>query len=49
MFGQTPVKIGFEGNYYFEQPDAFGPEWMFGLNLTPVVPNVFEKLIRGGN
>lgn len=47
MLGRMPLKIELEGNYYFERPDAFGPEWMFGLSLTPVVPNVIEKWIRG--
>ena len=46
-FGNTPLKIELELNYYVEQPDAFGPEWMVGLNLTPVVPNFIEGWIRG--
>ena len=45
--GSTPLKIELELNYYIEQPDAFGPEWMIGLNITPVVPNVIEGWIRG--
>jgi len=47
MFGRTPVKFQFEVNYYVTQADAFGPEWMIGLNITPVVPNVIESWIRG--
>ncbi len=46
-FGNTPLKIELELNYYVEQPDAFGPEWMVGLNLTPVVANFIEGWIRG--
>jgi len=47
MFGTTPVKLELEVNYYVEQPDAFGPEWMVSLNITPVVTNVINKWIRG--
>ncbi len=47
MLGKTPVKIAVEVNYYVEQRDAFGPEWMIGLNITPVVPNFIEKWVRG--
>ena len=45
--GNTPLKVELEINYYVDQPDAFGPEWMIGLNLTPVVPNFIESWIRG--
>ncbi|HEY5738682.1 MAG TPA: hypothetical protein VIW27_03095 [Gammaproteobacteria bacterium] len=44
-FGKTviangqPWKLSFELNYYVEQADAFGPEWMLGFNVTPVVEN----------
>lgn len=34
-----PWKIGVEINYFADQPDAFGPEWMVGLDITPVVEN----------
>jgi len=47
MFGNTPVKLELEINYYVEQPDAFGPQWMLGFNATPVVTNVIEKWVRG--
>jgi len=46
-WGSTPVKIELDANYYVEQPDAFGPEWMVGLNITPVVPNFINNWIRG--
>ena len=45
--GNTPVKLELEANYYVEQPDAFGPEWMIGFNITPVVPNFIESWVRG--
>jgi hypothetical protein len=44
--GDTPVGIDFEMNYYVSQPDAFGPKWMFALNITPVVPNFINNWIR---
>jgi hypothetical protein len=46
-WGNTPVKLELELNYYVEQPDAFGPEWMVGFNITPVVPNFINNWIRG--
>jgi len=49
MFGTTPVKLELEINYYVEQPDAFGPEWMIGFNVTPVVPNFIESWIKGND
>lgn len=45
--GGVPVKFEFEVNYYVDQPDAFGPEWMIGLNITPVVNNFINDWIRG--
>jgi len=47
IFGKMPVKLALEVNYYLEQPDAFGPEWMIGFNFTPVVPNILDKWIKG--
>jgi hypothetical protein len=32
---------------YIEQPDLFGPEWMIGFSITPVVPNIFDRWIKG--
>jgi len=46
-FGSTPVKLELEANYYVEQPDAFGPRWMIGFNITPVVSNFIESWIKG--
>jgi hypothetical protein len=45
--GDVPVNFEFEANYYVSQPDAFGPKWMFALNITPVVPNFINNWIRG--
>ena len=47
MIGKTPVKLAAEANYYVQQPDAFGPKWMVGINITPVVPNVIDTWLRG--
>lgn len=38
--GGLPLRIALEANYYVEQADSLGQDWMFGFNLTPVVPNV---------
>jgi hypothetical protein len=35
-----------EINYYVAQTDAFGPEWMIGFNVAPVVENVFASLFK---
>ena len=34
-----PWKFGGELNYYVEQPDAFGPDWMVVFSFGPVVVN----------
>jgi hypothetical protein len=47
MFGNTPVKLELEVNYFVEQPDAFGPEWLVKFIITPVVPNFIEQWIKG--
>lgn len=44
--GNTPVKLEVEANYYVQQPDAFGPRWMIGFNITPVVPNFLDAWFR---
>jgi len=37
--GGRPWKLAMELNYYVEQPDLFGPDWMIGFSVTPVVKN----------
>ena len=46
-FGNTPTRIQLEVNYYPDswRPDAFGPEWFVGLNITPVVNNPFQRFV----
>jgi hypothetical protein len=41
--GGRPWKIGGEINYYVEQPDAFGPEWMISFSIAPVVKNALAE------
>ena len=47
IFDKMPVKFEIEVNYFVEQPDAFGPEWLVSFNITPVVPNFIEQWIKG--
>lgn len=34
-----PWKFAIELNYYVDQNDSFGPDWMIGINIAPVVEN----------
>jgi hypothetical protein len=38
-----PWKISLDLNYYVERPDAIAPEWMVGINVAPVVENIFAR------
>jgi hypothetical protein len=40
-FGETPVKFQAQVQYFVEQPDAFGPEWLLKFTVTPVIKNPF--------
>ncbi len=43
-FGDRPWKFQGQIQYFVEQPDIFGPEWMFKLTITPVIKNtLFAK------
>jgi hypothetical protein len=44
--GGRPWKLGMELNYYLEQPDAFGPEWMIGFDIAPVVENSLVNWVK---
>jgi len=44
--GKTPVKLEIEVNYYVEQYNAFGAQWMVGFNITPVVRNVINDWVH---
>lgn len=41
-----PWKLSMEFNYYVEQADAFGPEFMLGVSITPVVENVIAEWFK---
>ena len=41
-----PWKLSVEFNYYIEKPDAFGPEWMIGFNVAPVVKNAMADWFK---
>jgi hypothetical protein len=41
--GKLPVKVSLEANYYIERASSLGSEWMIGINITPVVPNVVAE------
>lgn len=43
ILNERPWKLSFEINYYVEQPDSFGPKWMVGFNIAPVVENSLAK------
>ncbi len=44
--GKVPIKLALEGNWYVEQAEALGQDWMIGFNITPVVPNVLASWIK---
>jgi len=52
IFGKTviwsgrPWKLNAEINYFVERADAFGPEWMIGFNVAPVVENVLASWFK---
>ena len=44
--GGRPWKLGLEINYYAENADPFGPEWMIGFSIAPVIENPLAKWFR---
>lgn len=44
--GGRPWKLSLEVNYYVEKSDTFAAEWMVGLNLTPVMENYVDTMLR---
>jgi len=46
ILGTMPVQFEIELNYYVERPDPFGPKWMVGFNVTPVVRNFIEDAFK---
>ena len=47
MLNGKPWQVELEVNYYVEQSDAFGVQWMIGFNVTPIVNNFIANLIQG--
>lgn len=47
LLNNRPWKFELEVAYYVAQADAFGPEWSLSFNVTPVVNNFIENMIRG--
>ncbi len=41
-----PWKFALEVNYYVERSDLFGPEWMIGFNVAPVVENMIARWFK---
>ncbi|WP_051251636.1 hypothetical protein [Psychrilyobacter atlanticus] len=41
-----PWKFDLEVNYYLEQNELYGNEWMISINVAPVVSNIFETMIE---
>ncbi|MFC7338630.1 hypothetical protein ACFQY0_15650 [Haloferula chungangensis] len=48
-FGEVPVRLGLEMNYFLDQPDGLGEEWMIAFNFTPVFPNIFAQWFSGSD
>jgi hypothetical protein len=46
IWNKRPWKLSMELNYYVEQADAFGPQWMIGFNVAPVVENVMANWFK---
>ena len=46
VLGGKPWKFAFQVQYYLEQPDAFGPQWLFKFTMTPVVQNKLASLFK---
>jgi hypothetical protein len=43
VLGKHPVKFQFQIQKYVVQPDAFGPDWLAKLTITPVIHNPFTR------
>ncbi|GAM57584.1 possible neuromedin U precursor [Vibrio ishigakensis] len=44
ILGNRPWKFGLEANYYIEKDERTRPDFMIGLNITPVVENKLAGL-----
>lgn len=46
IFNGRPWKLGVEFNYYTEKADSFGPDWMMGFTIGPVVENALASWFK---
>jgi hypothetical protein len=46
QWGSTPFKLDLTLDYYVEQSDTFGPEFIIGFNVAPVVKNVLAGIFK---
>ena len=46
VWNGRPWKLGAEINYYSDKPDAFGPKWMIGFSIAPVVRNAMADWFK---
>ncbi len=44
--GGRPWKFSAQVQYFVEQPDAFGPDWLLKFTITPVVQNKLADLFK---
>ncbi|MGB5718838.1 MAG: hypothetical protein WBN81_17315 [Gammaproteobacteria bacterium] len=44
--GEKPWKFAAQVQYFVEQPDAFGPDWLLKFTVTPVVQNKLAGLFK---
>ena len=41
--GATTWKFEAQAQYFVEQPDTFGGDWLYKLTVTPVIHNPFVR------
>lgn len=44
--GGRPWKFAVDPNYYVDQPDARGLEWLIGRDITPVITSLTAEWFR---
>lgn len=46
VFDDQPWKLSIEANYYAKKPDKYGPDWMIGINIAPVMKNALATWFK---
>ena len=46
IFNGRPWKFAIEANYFIEKDDRFGPDFMIGFNIAPVMKNELVNWFR---